>query len=127
MSSVGARTGGCRRWLRAVPPGIVEGQAQAEADAGLDLPHPLEHLLGGEQVDAAELVVLAPVPPRRAGRALLPPLRHGLFSFWSQPSATGCQRCLYRPVGLHSWAQGTACARRSVIEILRPGAGRSQP
>ena len=90
--------------------GIVERQAQAEADAGLDLADALEHLLRGEQVDAAELVVLAPVAPRRAGRALLPPLRHG-----PSPSGRGtprpcCRRCLYRPVGLHSWAQGTACA-----------------
>ena len=104
--------------------GVVERQAEAEADAGLDLAHAFEHLVRGEQVDAAELVVLAPVPPRRAVRALLPPLGHGLISFWSRHSATGCQRCLYRPVGLHSWAQGTACATAPVIEILRPRAGR---
>ena len=73
-------TGGYRRWFSAVPPGIVERQAQAEADAGLDLAHALEHLLGGEQVDAAELVVVAPVAPGGAGRALLPPLRHGVSS-----------------------------------------------
>ena len=58
--------------------GEVERQAEAEADAGLDLAHALEHLLGGEQVDAAELVVVAPVAPGRAVRALLPPLRHGV-------------------------------------------------
>ena len=55
----------------------VEGQAQAEADPGFDLAHPLEDLLGGEQVDASELVVVPPVPPRRTVRALLPPLGHG--------------------------------------------------
>ena len=90
--------------------GVVERQAQAEADAGLDLAHALEDLLGGEQVDAAELVVVAPVAPGRAGRALLPPLRHGRFSFWPRRTAAGCPRCLYRPVGLHFAAQGTACA-----------------
>ena len=59
------------------PAGEVERQAQAEADAGLDLPHALEHLFGREQVDAAEFVIFAPVAPRRAWWALLPPLRHG--------------------------------------------------
>jgi hypothetical protein len=57
--------------------GMVERQAETEADAGFDLAHALEHLVGGEQVDATELVVVAPVAPRRAGRALRPPLRHG--------------------------------------------------
>ena len=96
MSSVGART-------RRVPPlvqrgaaGVVERQAQAEADAGLDLAHALEDLLGGEQVDAAELVVVAPVAPGRAVRALRPPLRH------RRPPR------LYRPVGLRSERYSTA-------------------
>jgi hypothetical protein len=66
---------------------IVEGQAQAEGDAGLDLTHALEDLVGGEQVDAAEFVVVAPVTPRRAVRALRPSL-HAV--------------ALYRPVGLAS-------------------------
>ena len=56
--------------------GVVERQAQAEADAGFDLADALEHLLGGDQVDPAQFVVVAPVAPGRAGRALLPPLRH---------------------------------------------------
>ena len=68
----------------------VERQAQAEGDAVLDLAHALEDLLGREQVDAAELVVVAPVAPGRAFRALRPPLRHGV------PLA------LYRPVGFRS-------------------------
>jgi hypothetical protein len=59
-------------------PREIERQAQAEADSGLDLLHPLEGLLGRDQVDAAELVVVAPVAPGRALRALLPPLRHAL-------------------------------------------------
>ena len=42
------------------------------------LAHALEDLLGGEQVDAPELVVVAPVAPRRAVRALLPALGHAL-------------------------------------------------
>ncbi len=72
-----------RREARRVPPLVqrgaareVERQAQAEGDAVLDLPHALEDLLGREQVDAAELVVVTPVTPRRALRTLGPPLRH---------------------------------------------------
>src|SRR6476660_4839461 len=59
-------------------PGEVERQAQAEADAGFDLAHPLQHLLGGEQVDPTEFVVVTPIPPRGAVRTLLPPLGHPL-------------------------------------------------
>jgi hypothetical protein len=62
--------------------GIVEWQAETEADAGLHFPHALENLLGGEEIDAAELVVIAPITPRRSGRAFFPPLCHD-FSFWS--------------------------------------------
>jgi len=58
------------------PAGEVEREAEAEADARLHLAHALEDLLGGEQVDAAELVVVAPVAPGRAGRPLGPALRH---------------------------------------------------
>jgi cation diffusion facilitator CzcD-associated flavoprotein CzcO len=58
------------------PARVVERQAQTETDAGLHLAHALEHLGGGEQIDPAQLVVLAPVAPRRAGRALCPALRH---------------------------------------------------
>ncbi len=46
--------------------GEVEGQAQAEADARLHLADAFEHLVGGHQVDATELVVVAEVAPRRA-------------------------------------------------------------
>src|SRR5687768_3048926 len=69
--------------------GEVERQAQAEADAGLHLGDALEDLLGGYEVDAAELVVVAPVAPGRAVRALLPPLRH-----------RSRLRCTSRPAGL---------------------------
>ena len=69
----------------------VERQAQAEADAGLDLADPLEDLLGREQVDASELVVVAPVAPGRALRALRPPLRHACLPFGPQ-EADGCVR-----------------------------------
>src|SRR5581483_9724951 len=62
------------------PAGIVEGQAEAEGLAGLYLAHALENLRRGEQVDATELVVVAPVAPGRPRRALLPPLGHA-FSF----------------------------------------------
>jgi hypothetical protein len=61
------------------PAGEVERQAQAERQAGLHLADALEHLLGGEQVDATELVVVAPVTPGRAFRPLDPALRHGSF------------------------------------------------
>jgi hypothetical protein len=64
----------------------IEWQTETEADAGLHFPYPLENLLGGEEVDAAELVVLPPITPRRPGRAFFPPLRHD-FSFRSD----GCK------------------------------------
>ena len=112
------------------PARVVEGEAQAEADAGLDLAHALEHLLGREQVDAAQLVVLATVPPGRAGRTLFPPLRHGLISFWPSYPATVSQRCLYRPVGLHSRSR-VARVRHARLPFdnggARPYAGRSPP
>ena len=59
--------------------GIVERQAQAEAAALGDLAYALEHLLRREQVDPAQLVVIAPIAPGGAGRALRPALRHGLL------------------------------------------------
>jgi hypothetical protein len=62
--------------------GKVEGQTETEADTGLHLPHALENLLGGQEIDAAKLVVIAPITPRRSGWAFFPPLRHD-FSFWS--------------------------------------------
>ena len=93
--------------------GEVERQAQAEADAGLDLAHALEHLLGGEQVDAAELVVVAPVAPGRARSGAL------LSTAWSRVLLLPLV-ALYRPVGLalqHRFAQFanlvSASARRS--------------
>src|SRR5439155_20302633 len=64
---------------------VVERQAEAEADPGFDLACALAHLLGGDQVDATELVVVAPVAPRRTGRALRPPLGHcspSSLRFW---------------------------------------------
>jgi hypothetical protein len=60
----------------------IEWQAETEADAGLHLSYALENLLGCDEVDAAELVVIAPITPRRPGRAFFPPLCHD-FSFWS--------------------------------------------
>jgi hypothetical protein len=57
--------------------GEVERQAQAEALARLHLPDALKHLLRRDEVDAAELVVLAPVTPRRTFRPSFPSLRHG--------------------------------------------------
>ena len=67
---------------------------------------PCEHLLGGEQVDAAELVVVAPVAPGRAGRALL-------STASSRPSPSVVPTvALYRPVGL-AYVDESACRRRS--------------
>ena len=73
-----------RRQLRWVPPlvqrgaaGEVEREAQAEADAGLDLGHTLQHLLAIDEIDAAQFVVVAPVAPGRSVGALRPALRHG--------------------------------------------------
>src|SRR4029079_18102407 len=55
----------------------VEGTANAEPDAGLHFAHALEDLLGGDEVDPTELVVIAEVAPRRALGTLCPSLRHG--------------------------------------------------
>ena len=72
MSSVGREPRRVAALVQRGAAGEVERQAQAEADAGLaPRATPCEHLLGGEQVDAAELVVVAPVAPGRAVRALL--------------------------------------------------------
>jgi hypothetical protein len=60
-------------------------------EAGLDVTHALEDLLGGEKIGAAELVVLAPIAPGRSWRTLVPPLRHRFGSF--------------RVVGIHSAAR----------------------
>src|SRR5262249_58995538 len=73
----------------------IEGQAEAEADAGLDLAHALEHLLRGHEVDPAELVVVPEIAPGRAVRALCPPARRHAG-----------QHCMYRPVGLTFAARG---------------------
>jgi hypothetical protein len=56
--------------------GIVERQAEAEADPVLDLAHPLEDLLGSDEVHPAELVVVAEVAPGGAIGTLGPSLRH---------------------------------------------------
>ena len=93
MSSVGASRGGWRRWLSTRAAGEVERQAQAEADAGLDLAHALEHLLGGEQVDATELVVVAPIAPGRAVRTLLPPFAHRAAPPMSTPRHAARSPC----------------------------------
>ena len=90
MSSVGASTGGWRRWFRAVPPGKSSGRLRQKLMPASTSRTPCEHLLGREQVDAAELVVVAPVAPRRAGRALLSTAcRHWSVS-WASPVRTRC-------------------------------------
>ena len=111
MSSVGARTGGIPSLVQGGSTGVVEREAQTEADAGLDLAHTLEHLLGGEQVDPAELVVVAPVAPRRAGRALLPPIRH---------------RCLSFPAAGPHVDRANACTDR-LVDFSGIGPGRPEP
>src|SRR5580704_6619944 len=73
--------------------GVVERQAEAEGDSGLDLSDTLEHLLRGHEVHPPELVVIAPVTPGRTGRPLLPSLCH------VSPSSPG-RVAVYRPVGL---------------------------
>ena len=55
-----------------VPPGKSSGRLRQKLMPASHLAHALEDLLGREQVDAPELVVVAPVAPRRAVRALLP-------------------------------------------------------
>ena len=49
---------------------------ETEADAGFDFSNSLKHFLGRQQVDASEFVVVTPVSPCGAGRALLPTLGH---------------------------------------------------
>ena len=78
----GAGSARCRRESRAAGSGEKLMPASTSRT-------PCEHLLGGEQVDAAELVVVAPVAPGRAFRALLPPLRHGV------PPPAAADRTLY--------------------------------
>src|SRR5882672_11495214 len=87
----------------------VEREAEAEADAGLDLAHALQHLFGRDEVDAPELVVVAPVTPGRAGRALRPPLRHVC------PPVIGTDRPFLVPTGwstLQTHAKGICGVRR---------------
>ena len=69
--------------------GEVERQAEAERDAVLDLADALEHLLGGDEVDAAELVVVAEIAPGGALRTLRPTLRHGVPLACSFPVPIG--------------------------------------
>src|SRR5207248_4286431 len=109
---------------RRIPPlverrsaGVVERQAETEADAGLDLPHALEELLGSEQIDAAELVVVAPIPPGRPWRALLPPLRHGFCSFLLVQEDASLTAAQPSP-GTSTWMiSGTAASQRGIIEL----------
>src|SRR4029077_1594436 len=73
--------GRCEAWGAAAlvqcgPAWEVERQAEAEADARLHLGHTLQHLLGCQQVDATEFVVVTPVAPRRSFRTLTPSLGH---------------------------------------------------
>jgi hypothetical protein len=63
----------------------VAREAEAEAQPVLDLADPLEHLRRSEQIDTAQLVVLAPVTPGRARRTLLPTLSHGSSSSMPRP------------------------------------------
>ena len=65
MSSVGASAGGWRRWFSAVPP----GSRAAGSGRSCARPAPRARPAApsrGEQVDAAQLVVVAPVAPGRA-------------------------------------------------------------
>ena len=72
-------------WGVHVVPGYIIGSGDLANEAGPPLlfhfppglGEPLaEDLLGGEEVDATQLVVIAPIAPRRALGSLLPPLRH---------------------------------------------------
>ena len=121
MSSVGARTRRVAPLVQRGAAGIVERQAQAEADAGLDLAHALEHLLGGEQVDAAELVVVAPVAPGRAVRALLPPLRHGCLPRPYRPVAVPTGWYCTDRFGLRSRARRSAHDRQKDFVVSADG------
>ena len=56
----------------------VEREAQAERYSFLHLGNALDHLLRRDQVEAAELIVVAPVAPGRSFRAMFPAL-HDAF------------------------------------------------
>ena len=64
--------------IQDVAAGKVERQAEAERQAFLHLGDALQHLLRGDQIEAAELVVVAPVAPGRSFRTMLPAL-HDAF------------------------------------------------
>ena len=52
----------------------VERQAEAEGKAFLHFGDAFQHLLGRDEVQPAELIVIAPIAPGRAFRAMLPAL-----------------------------------------------------
>src|SRR5258708_935378 len=51
---------------------IIEWQAEAEGLSFPDLRDPLFDLVGGQEVEPAELIVRAPIAPGRAGRTIFP-------------------------------------------------------
>ena len=59
-------------WIDDIAARIIEGQAEAEGLAFLDLGNALEHLLRGQQVEPAQLILGAPIAPGRAGRTTFP-------------------------------------------------------
>src|SRR5262245_56863494 len=63
--------------IERVAAGIVERQAQAEGQAFAHLGNALLDLLGREQIEPAELVVGAEIPPCRSFGPLLPALLFG--------------------------------------------------
>ena len=64
------------RWMAAgidhVAARIIEGKAEAEGLSFPDLGNAFEHLLGGQQIESAQLIVGAPIAPGRAGRTTFP-------------------------------------------------------
>src|SRR5579884_2882415 len=101
--------------------GVVERQAEAEGAALPHLGDALQHLVRGQQVEPAELVVGAPVAPGRAGRAALPARMVGHVSaplpgFQTLPPSTGWPSARQRsmpPVRLATLAK-PACCRMTV-------------
>ena len=98
-------------------PGVVERQAEAEADTGLDLAYTLQHLVRGEQVDAPELVVLPPVAPGRTRWSALPPRGHRVPPP-GRHASRGRTRCKCTDRSLWGWPVAMGLAGRY-------GAGRS--
>src|SRR3954452_5261540 len=91
MSSVGARTGGCRRWFRAVPPGKSSGRLRQKLSPACTSRTPCSTFSGVSKL----------MRPSSSSSPQSPHVEPGGRSFHRFVTASSL-RCLYRPVGLAS-------------------------